>query len=262
MQVGIDLVFGYPQRSRGNTGYHLVDVVVRVWQEFVERQDFIDQTQFIGFFCQKDTAREQDIIRPRDAHQAREQPGQAKLGRQVQGSVGSCEFRSFRGKTNIGIAGDSQASTSDRAVNGRNHRFGQAELIREIRVKLGPDAIARSRHGVWRAWVVATFFNMSFKRPRIRPNTKIPARPGHENGPHLRVVLGLLNRPAILNVHSARPRVPALRTVEGNGRDPVFDGVCDDFPFHSVPFYTYGLPPPTICQARERRKTQCLSAAL
>ena len=115
MQVGIDLVFGCPQRSGGNMGYHSADVVVCVGQEFVEWQDFIDQPERRGFLCQEDAAREENIIRSRDAHKAREQPGQTKLGRQVQSPVGGREFRPFCGKTNIGIAGDSQASASDRA---------------------------------------------------------------------------------------------------------------------------------------------------
>ena len=198
-------------------------------------EDGVDQPHPLAFAGQYNTAGEQHVVGAGDADQARQQPREPVFGGQAQLPVRGRELRIRDRKTNVRVARQDQSNARGRPVDRRDHRLFQAEVVGEVLIELGAHAIAGHRQlGRVRAGVVAALGDVAFERRRIRARTERAAGPRHDDCPHIRVVLGVLQAPAVFGVHPARPGIQAVRAVQGDCGHSQVGGVPNGFQLHGA----------------------------
>ena len=177
---------------------------------------------------------EQHVVGVRQAHDARQDPGEAELGREIVAAVGGGELGAGRSEAQVGESRQHQPHTGRRAVDGRDHWFATGRNDRRSwrrsagrrRSPAGrchrpcPDRSDPSRHA-----------------PPAHPGRRRRRRrslgvAGDDDDPDLWVLVGLHQAPAVFGVHAPGPGVSPLRTRQGDGGDPIVDLVARRLQVH------------------------------
>ena len=161
-------------------------VVVGDLHELVGFLHPVDETHGGGLLGQDHPAREQEVGGPGEPDQPGEQPGEAVLGRQPQPAVGRGELGPGGGEAEVAVAGQGEADAGGGAVDGGDDGLGDAEVVGEVGVELGPDPEAGPGQVGRGAGVVAAPFDVALRarvsapaqKPRPAPVTTMTLTPG------------------------------------------------------------------------------------
>lgn len=232
VEIEVDLSAGFAEGGWRNGPGELAGVFDDGGHELRGGEDPVDEAETVGLLREEDAAGEEDFHGGGEADEAREEPGEAVFRGQGEAAVRGGEFGAGSSEADVAVAGEDEADTCGRAVDGGDGGLGEAEVIGEVVVEVGCETETWTGNVLGGAWVVAALFEVAFERAGISPGTEAAAGAGDDDDAHGRVGIGLLKAPTVLRVHAAGPGVEALGAVEGDDGDAAVDGEGGDFELH------------------------------
>ena len=129
------------------------------------------------------------------------------------------QLRTRRREAQVAVAGEDEAHPGCRPVDGRDDRFGDAELVREVGVELRAHAITGHRHVVAEPCVIGPARDVPFERTRVGAGTEPATRAGDHDDADARVGGRPVQQGPVLGVHPPGPRIEPVGPVQGDGGD-------------------------------------------
>jgi hypothetical protein len=199
-----------------------------VVHEFVGRKHLVQEAHLERLFGREDAAGQQKVIGVGQADDARQQPGEAVFGREVEAAMRGGELCAGLGEAQIRERRQHKPDAGRGPVHRGDDRFSDAEVVGEGRVEARIDPEPGLGDVLADARIVAALFGVTLERAQIGAGAERVALriAGHDDHPHLWVVVSLVEQPTVFGVHPAGPGVPPLGPGEGDRRDALADVVA------------------------------------
>ena len=223
LELGVpDLTLHFPHRPWRDLGRQHSGVGHHLAFKLGEGDDTVDQAHLARLPGADLAGREQQVRRPGDADEARQEPAYAVLGHQSSPGEGGGEDGGVRSEADVGVEGDDEAEAGAGAIDGGDDRLGRG---RKVGIGLGETGVGARRRRLFPRDSVSPARLDALQPLHVGAGAEASSGAGEHDHPHRFVVDGRLHCGLHLGLHGSGPRVEAVGPVEGDHRDAVLRGI-------------------------------------